>query len=161
MEIFIKEAEKHFNPTKNEHPEFSNVIGLVETMVTFKALINEIPINHTKSKNDRDKRDAFCLRYKDLFLQNKQKLIEKIESLKNELLTQKLESMDTTKDRPSINIDDTDNLSEIVEVAYRVRSNLVHGSKTLSSDRNKILIENSFKFMYLLLKLILKEENII
>ena len=54
-----------------------------------------------------------------------------------------------------------DNLSEIIEVIYRVRSNMIHGNKTLNSERNKILIINSFHLIYNILDHILREEEII
>ena len=63
--------------------------------------------------------------------------------------------------RPPIKINNKDNLSEIIEVIYRVRSNMIHGNKTLNSERNKILIINSFHLIYNILDHILREEEII
>ena len=76
-----------------------------------------------------------------------------------------LHDMSPIRPRRRIRINDVNNLLEILEFSYRVRSNLNHGSKDLESETEKAksnrgLVEFSFKVAYEILEKTLKEENI-
>ena len=167
MRIFMAEAKKHAGLSNGSNPIFSEAIGLVEASVAVEALSNEVAIAERINNgrglriNDGDKRSAFCSRYQTLYVTNIKVFQTHVQALKKELNRDSLHSMDMSRLRPHLEIADETNLREVIEVAYRVRSNLVHGSKSLSSDRNRVLIGNSFKFLYLLMEVILDVENIL
>ncbi len=78
----------------------------------------------------------------------------------------KLYNMSPVKPKKPIELKDIQNLLEILEFSYRVRSNLNHGSKDLESEddrgrRNRALVEFSFKATFEILEKTLKEEKII
>lgn len=157
IKIFMDSCrKKHTGLKSGFHQDISDAVSFVQVSVAFEAFINELL--HTRSI--KRKREEFCRKYKDSFEKYQNGLNEEIQALKNELEDFSLEDMTPDSDRPAIKIDDEKNLTEIVEVIYRVRSNLVHGSKTVSSSRNKVLISNSFAFLFKLLDNIFKDEGI-
>ena len=58
-------------------------------------------------------------------------------------------------------LDKPNELENILEVVYRVRSNLIHGAKTFSDPRDVFLIENSFNSLFEIMYHALKRERII
>jgi len=161
MRVFLQEAHQHIPEDAGPNPEFSEAIGLVKSAVAFEALLNEMSIPDNPNPNDWHKREAFCARYQRLFNENAEAFAPYVAALSEELSECPLLSMDTSRSRQPLQIEHTEDLQEVIEVVYRVRSNLVHGSKALSSFRNKTLIGNSFRFLCILMEIILQEEHII
>ena len=61
----------------------------------------------------------------------------------------------------SVRIKDVSDLDNILEVIYRVRSNLLHGGKEMSNNRNALLMENSFHVLVEIMDKVLRKEGII
>ncbi len=164
IKLFMSEASAKQNLKKglgkNPNPEaYDKAVGLVSVMVPFEAMIGLMSPTESRIWKQRE---FFCSTYQDLFLTFKDSCNVWIEALFKELENQPLIDMTPApKTRPSIRINDKSNLLEIIEVLYRVRSNLVHGNKTLNSSRNIVLIINSFHLMYNILDHIFREEEII
>ncbi len=164
IRLFMSEAFGKQNLSdglrKNTNPEsYDKAVGLVEVMVPFEAFITAL-----KPREGRiwKKREYFCSTYQDFFIAFKKSCDKWINALFAELKDEALVDMTPPpRTRPSIKIDDKNSLSDIIKVIYRVRSNLVHGNKTLNSRRNSLLIINSFHLMYDILYHILREEEII
>jgi hypothetical protein len=157
IRIFMEEAkQKHVGPRSGTKSTLVEAIGLVEVCVAFESFINEL----LYSKSIKEKRINFSNKYQKTFQEHKKCLENYIEPLKKELENEPLKNM-TPESRKTIKITDSNNLEGIIEVVYRVRSNLIHGSKTLNLRRDKLLIENTFHFLYTLLEIIFVEENIL
>lgn len=164
MRLFMSEALGKRNLRdglrRNPNPEsYEKAVGLVEVMVPFEAFVTAMKPNEPAIWK---KREFFSETYKDFFLTFQKSCINWINALYDELDTQPLTDMTPPpKTRKPIKINDKESLSDIIEVVYRVRSNLVHGNKSLNSQRNQILIINSFHLIYTILDYVLKEEEII
>lgn len=157
IRIFMAEAKKKSDLKSGFKPIFNEAIGLVETCVAFEAFINELLFHSSIFK----KRGKFSEDYQRVLTTNLGTLEKWIAPLKEELDKYFLEDMTPNSTRNPINIGEIRNLNEVIEIIYRVRSNLVHGSKSLDSKRNELLIGNSFHFLYAFLEIIFKEEKII
>jgi len=156
IKIFMSEAKKINDIRSGTKPELKYAVGLVEVCVAFEAFINDL-----KYTNDiKEKRCIFSSTYQHLWKEQIQVFSQQASLLKKELDRLPLEDMTPNTKRDPIFIRDINNLCEQIEVIYRIRSNLVHGSKTLTEERNKILIENSFFILYNLLEIVLKQEKI-
>jgi len=155
--LFMSEAKKKHDIRRGFNPILQDAVGLVEVCVAFEAFIDELL--HVRFISQ--KRNNFSLKYQYCFENHKTCLIQEIEVLQTELQNQPLEDMTANTTKGPINITNINNLGEVIEVIYRVRSNLIHGSKNLYSERNKILITNSFNFLYTFLEIIFNEEGII
>ena len=159
INAFMSEAKTKNGINKGMNNNYNLAIGLVDVSISFEAFINELL---PSEKSIFKKREKFSTDYQLVFEQNKAVFMNWANSLKRELDNNgMLIDMTPQSTRPHIGINNPDSLSEIIEVVYRVRSNLVHGSKDLTEGRSKILIENSFKFLYNLLDIILRKEGII
>lgn len=156
IRIFMEEAKRKHGIKSGFKPVFTEAIGLVETCVAFEAFINEL----LHSPSIKAKRVNFSNKYKDTLIEHTNALEKWINPLKQELDNYLLDDMTPNSTRDSIGIEDIKNLDEIIEVVYRIRSNLVHGSKSLDSQRNEILIGNSFHFLYSFLEIIFNKEEI-
>ena len=89
-----------------------------------------------------------------------------MDSVKRLRVFGKLLDMKPVKSKPPIDIADIQNLLEILQFSFRVRSNLNHGSKDLESESekartNRSLVEYSFKVTYEILENVLIEEKVI
>lgn len=157
IRIFMEEAKKKHGIRSGFKPVFTDAIGLVETSVAFEAFINELLPMEGSIKR---KRINFSNKYKPLFIKHLKVFEKWVTSLKEELDGNSLIDMTPNTRNPPLEIDSLDNLERIIEVVYRTRSNLVHGSKSLDSSRNEVLIGNSFHFLYSFLEIVFKEEEI-
>lgn len=164
IRLFMSEASGKQNLRDglriNRNPEsYEKAVGLVEVMVPFEAFLTTMKPNEPSIQK---KRAFFSATYSDFFLTFQKSCIQWINALHDELDTQLLKDMTPPpKTRSPIKINDKKSLSNIIEVVYRVRSNLVHGNKSLNSQRNEILIINSFHLIYVILDHILREEEIL
>lgn len=156
---FMKEAKRKNDINAGFNQDYKEAIGLVDVSICFEAFINALLPNEPKIYLKRIK---FSFDYQDFFVENKLVFSNWVNALKKELDDNgSLVNMTPQSSSPTLPINDAEKLSEIVEVVYRVRSNLVHGSKELENNRNKILIENSFRFLYTLMDMIFKKEGIL
>jgi len=143
-----------------KHPlpqSYRDAISLVDVSIAFEAFINILDIDEPKVS---EKIKIFTEKYKDLFLSNKESLSEEIKNLKEELEKLPLKDMTPKSKRPNIKIEDEEDLEKLLKIIYRVRSNLVHGSKSLNSTRNQLLIKNSFSLLYKIVEIVLIQEEL-
>ena len=152
----MQEAKKKHQIKDGLKPGFTEAIGLVETCVAFEAFINELLYEKSISK----KINHFSNIYQITLTENLAALKKWIVPLKKELDEFLLTDMTPNSNRRDIGIDNPEKLENIIWVIYRVRSNLVHGSKSIDSPRNEILIGNSFHFLYSFLEIIFNKEEI-
>ena len=160
IQVFMEEAkQKHVGLRAGYKPEYKFDIGLVEVSVAFESFLHIISNKQYVSQRIHD----FSTEGELTPSINKIKSAMKqyILNLKKELDVEQLQDMTPNSIRPPLIISDIEDIKSILSVVYRVRSNLVHGSKALSSSRNKILIENSFHLLYVLMEQICKDKNII
>jgi transketolase len=156
---FMHEAKTKNDLTSGFHQEYKQAIGLVDVCISFEAFTNELKPSESDLKK---KRRYFSDSYQVVFENHKDTFSDWIHALKKELEDNgSLRDMTPNSRRAPLTIDNINSLSQVIEVIYRVRSNLVHGSKDLTEQRNKVLIENSFKFLYNLLDIILKKEALV
>lgn len=154
---FMCEAKSKHDINSGTHPEYNWAVGLVETSICFEALSNSL----MPSEQDlKAKRCNFSSEYQDLFKNQKEVFNNWIKALKEKLDKGSLKDMTPNSRRADLEITNPENLSQIIEIIYRVRSNLVHGSKDLKEERSRVLIENSFRILYNLLDLIFDKEGI-
>jgi len=77
-----------------------------------------------------------------------------------------VKDMDIRHNRPPTVINDPNNLFQILQHSYRIRSNLTHGPKVLGGNspesiRNRALVEYSFIVTFEILENVLRNEKII
>lgn len=77
-----------------------------------------------------------------------------------------IEDMKPRNPKPSISLTNIKDLNEILNICYRIKSNLNHGSKALESNsesgvRNRSLVESAFRVSYEILEKTLINEKII
>jgi len=145
---------------KHQYPQhYIEAIGLVEVCVAFEAFMNVLD---TEEPSIWKKRKLFSEMYQDLFESIYKELKNEITALIEELKKESLKDMTPKpRTREPIEAADNPNLEWITQVIYRVRSNLVHGNKSVNSSRNKTLISNSFYLLYKIMDAILRKEKII
>ncbi len=159
INTFMREAKSKHDIRSGHNQNYNEAIGLVDVSICFEAINNELL---PSEPDQRIKREYFSTTYQDFFNKHKNTFKDWVNFLKEELdANGYLKDMAPKSKRAPLNIINPDNLIEIIEVIYRVRCNLVHGSKDLTEKRNNLLIENSFKFLYNLLDMIFREKNII
>lgn len=143
---------------KHQYPQhYKEAIGLVEVCVAFEAFINVLYVSECRIWK---KRKLFSERYQDLFVSIKEGCSTEINNLIVELKKEPLEDMTPEpKKQDPIQAEDNQNLDWIIKVIYRVRSNLVHGSKSLNSTRNQILISNSFNLLFKIMDAVLRQSK--
>ena len=90
-------------------------------------------------------------------------LISSLNDIKREINRRPLEDMTPNTSRNPLDLPDRRNLDRILEIIYRVRSNLLHGGKEVDpiNERNMILIRSSFIILFHVMKMIIGEENLI
>jgi len=157
IQAFMDEAKRKHDIRSGFKSVYTEAIGLFEVCVAFEAFINELLYN----PSIRRKRINFSSHYKNKLIEHLDALKKWIIPLKDELEGNPLIDMTPNSRNPPLDIDLLENLERIIEVVYRVRCNLVHGSKSLESSRNKLLISNSFHFLYVFMDILLKEEKIL
>lgn len=87
---------------------------------------------------------------------------EALKDLKEEIDAEKIADMTPNSNRPSLDFPDEKDLDRVLEIIYRVRSNLLHGGKEVnpSMQRNMRLIKSSFVLLYHIMNLILEQEGL-
>jgi len=85
-----------------------------------------------------------------------------LNNLKMEIDKELLDDMTPSSTRPSLDLPDKADLDRILEIIYRVRSNLLHGGKEVDQNmqRNMTLIKSSFILLYHIMNLIMKQEGL-
>ena len=114
---------------------------------------------------NKDQRTNFATKYNSTFLS-----FGKSDSLKGAI--KRLKELSPVEDNSKVNpkspisLNDENSLTEILEISYRVRSNLDHGSKDLEradsiGSRNRDLVEFAFKATFEILEWALISDRII
>jgi len=85
-----------------------------------------------------------------------------LNELKDEIERSPLDDMTPNSNRPPLDLPDKKNLDRILEIVYRVRSNLLHGGKEVDPafQRNMTLIRSSFIILFHIMNLILGQEGL-
>ncbi|MFA5406324.1 MAG: hypothetical protein WC307_03125 [Candidatus Nanoarchaeia archaeon] len=103
-------------------------------------------------------------KYKNLFNElkiNNADFKSQLTKLKKELDKEPLIDMSSGSTREPSKMDNYDDLVNLFyNIIYRVRSNLIHGGKTMTLPRNQLLVESSYKILYYFLEKIIITENI-
>ena len=119
--------------------------------------------NARMSENRRDLRDKFQFSFEEL-IENEppEDFKEALDNLKEEIDEEQIADMTPNSNRPSLSLPDKKNLDRILEIIYRVRSNLLHGGKEVdpTMQRNMTLIKSSFILLYHIMNLILEQEGL-
>ncbi len=135
--------------------------GLKEIWQSFDAYLG---LNFPDQSN-KQMRVKFCKNYQTLFEHWRKSDVFKDAVLRLRA-SGRLYDMSPINPKKTIEIKDIQNLLEILEFSYRVRSNLNHGSKDLEREdekgrRNRALVEFSFKATYEILENTLMNEKLI
>jgi len=135
--------------------------GLKDIWYSFDAFLGV----HFPEKNNTLMRQKFCGKYQKIFESWNMSDDFKDAIIRLRILSP-IPDMSPRNPRGNKSIKDTNNLSQILEASYRVRSNLTHGSKDLEKQddagrRNRALVKFSFITTYYLLEKVLINENII
>ena len=157
---FLRVRDRLSDPVDGFDKQFF-AIGLRELWSSFEAYLGwKFPASTVK-----DMRESFANNYQGLF-----KKWHVSDSFNKNL--ERLHHLCPVKDMQPANpgspktINDPGNLLEILDVSYRVRSNLDHGGKVLESEtengiRNRELVECSLRITYEILEKTLLIEKII
>lgn len=135
--------------------------GLRDVWTSFDAFLGlKFP-----DKNNTEMRRKFSAHYQSLFENWSMPDMFK-ESLKKLCELAPVRDTSPIDPRPDIPLNNLDNLFEILQLCYRVRSNLDHGGKDLENEgelgkRNRALVEHSFKVTFIILEKTLLNEGII
>jgi hypothetical protein len=123
--------------------------GLIASSIAFDSIVNDKFLGRTSGQQRSDFGSAFG----DILTNGstEQALIDAINKLKRETDRAPIIHMADSRQR-AVMITDVRSLHNIMDVIYRVRSNLVHGGKELYDQRNINLIDSSFQALYLILK---------
>jgi len=86
---------------------------------------------------------------------------ESLDNLKEEIDRKPLEDMTPNLNRPPLDLPNKKDLDRVLEIIYRVRSNLLHGGKEVdpAMGRNMILISSSFIILYHVINMIIRQEG--
>jgi len=89
-------------------------------------------------------------------------LINSLNDLKSEINRSPLEDMTPNSNRIPLDLPDKKDLDRVLEIIYRVRSNLLHGGKDVDPtiNRNMILVRSSFIILYHVMNMIIREEGL-
>lgn len=87
---------------------------------------------------------------------------EALDNLKEEINKELLQDMTPNSNRQDLDLPDKKDLDRVLEIIYRVRSNLLHGGKEVDPtfQRNMTLIKTSFIVLYHVMNLILEQEGL-
>jgi len=116
------------------------------------------------SENRRTLSKTFQISFKELIESNSLKDFEEaLNNLKEEIDKKPLDDMTPNSNRPPLDLPDKKDMDRILEIIYRIRSNLLHGGKEVnpSIQRNMTLIVSSFIVLFHIMNLILKQEGLI
>jgi hypothetical protein len=135
--------------------------GLRDVWTAFDAFLGwKYPDNNNKAM-----RNKYTTVYQSIFEKWRMSDIFNSAILKLKELSP-IEDMNPRNPRPPISLTDIKDLNEILEICYRIRSNLNHGSKALELDdergiRNRALVEHAFRVSYEILEKTLINEKVI
>ncbi len=158
---YFLRARKKFIGTKSGLDNQFYAEGLKDVWHSFDAFLG---LNFP-AQNNKEMRIKFVKKYQSIF--EKWNMSDTFnDSVKRLKAFGKLYDMSPIRPKPLLEIKDINNLSEILEFSFRIRSNLNHGSKDLESDNekgriNRDLVEFSFKVTFEILEKTLMEEKII
>jgi len=158
---YFLRAKKRFIGTKSGFDKQFYAEGLKDIWHSFDAFLG---LNFP-DQNNKTMRNKFVNKYQSSFANwtKSDKFREFVVRLKT---SGKLYDMSPINPKRPIEISDINNLLEILNFPYRVRSNLNHGGKDLERDdekgnRNRALVEFSFKITFEILEKVLTKEKII
>lgn len=117
------------------------------------------------STTPKKMRQLFCNKYQSIF-ETWPSSINFINNLQTLYDNCPVEDMRLDRPESPMSIDNKNNLFQILNLSYRVRSNLIHGSKIVLGNtpqhiRNRKLVESSTKVTYHILENVLSIEQII
>ena len=164
IKVWFNRAKKHINGTINgfgNQPiatQLFYVDGLIYCTITYEAYLFGMFAEKTVKNNRKNLDRKFGNILKDSNLPDDLK--NAINELYKETNINHIKDM-SGRSRRFVWVKNKDDLDNILDVIYRIRSNLLHGGKELSNDRNFKLIKYSFIALYRILEIILKHEGLI
>jgi hypothetical protein len=135
--------------------------GLKEVWTSFDAFLGF----YFPDQNNKEMRKKYCSKYQSIFESWPKSNIFNF-SFKHLCDLCPVEDMKPVKPRPPISINDASNLFDILQVSYRIRSNLEHGGNNLDGStkvemRNRELAKHAFHVTFEILDRTLRNEGII
>lgn len=156
--------EKHRSPSPGFNIGFFHADSLISCSIAFEAYAFGKFQKTLVSENRRELSRYFQTSYEELIENDPPcELKEALDNLKREIDRKTLEDMTPNSTRNPLDAPDQRNLDRILEIIYRVRSNLLHGGKEVNPTitRNMILIRASFIILFHVMKMIIGKENLI
>lgn len=89
-------------------------------------------------------------------------LKDALDDLKREIDRELLDDMTPGSNNPPLDLPDKKDLDRVLEIIYRVRSNLLHGGKEVDPaiERNMTLIKSSYIVLYYVMNMIIRQEGL-
>ncbi len=164
VRTWFRRAEEHLQGTKNglgqyqSDPRMFYSDGLIFCSITYEALlVGKFGEPHVRDNQQALSREFGKAGWATTLSGDAN---DAIQELWEESNRKPVEHM-ADQNQPAYRISDTDNLGDVLKVIYRVRSNLFHGGKELSSERNQRLIQSSCRALYGILGWVLRKEGIV
>ncbi len=135
--------------------------GLKDIWYSFDAFLGV----HFPENDNKMMRNSFSENYQKIF-ESWDKPDDFKDAIKRLKVLSPIPDMSPRNPKRDVSLADINNLSQILEVSYRIRSNLSHGSKDLerqggAGDRNRALVKFSFIATYYILEKVLIDKEII
>lgn len=155
--------ERYRTPTAGFDTGFFYADNLVFCCIAYEAYAFGKFQKARMSENRIDLSKKFQTSFKE-FIENNppEDFKEAFDNLKEKIDEKPLEDMTPNSNRPPLDLPNKKDLDRVLEIIYRVRSNLLHGGKEVdpAMERNMTLIKSSFIILYHVMNLILEQEGL-
>jgi len=154
VKTWFNRAKENISGPRDDLNKLFFADGLIYISIAYEALLFGLFNKKHVASNRRD----LSKKYSNLLSEHlSDNLKEAIEMLYEESNRKHIEDM-SGQGKP-VWLKSKDDIDNLLEVAYRVRSNLFHGGKDTSDPRNFKLIKYSFIALYGLVEIVLQKEN--
>lgn len=156
--------ESYSSPSHGFNICFFHVDNLIFCCIAFEAYAFGKFQNATMSENRQQLSKTYQNSFDELIENAPPTDLKKsLDNLKEEIDRNPIEDMTPNSKRRSLDLPDKKDLDRILEIIYRVRSNLLHGGKEVDPtfQRNMTLVKSSFIVLFHLMNLILEQEGLI
>lgn len=155
--------ERYTSPSPGFNVGFFHADNLIFCCIAYEAYAFGKFKKAHMSENRRKLSETFKTSFKELIENDPPEEFKKaLDNLKEEIDKKPLDDMTPNSNRPKLDLPDKKNLDRVLEIVYRVRSNLLHGGKEVDPtfQRNMTLIKTSFIVLYHVMNLILEQEGL-
>lgn len=153
--------ERYRSPSPGFNIGFFHIDNLISCSIAFEAYAFGKFQKALVGENRRELSKNFQKSYEELIENDPPcELKEALDNLKREIDRKTLEDMTPNSTRDPLDFLDKKYLDRVLEIIYRVRSNLLHGGKDVDPtiNRNMILVRSSFIILYHVMNMILRKE---